>query len=117
MVDTVSVPDLLANPKTQSTSEELKESEFDTFDSFRGLSEITCWDRLIFSVKESVYKAWTPITGRFLDVDEVALTLTPKSENTGTFTARLNCLNPFFDAGGWIIRSRLIRTAAWARKS
>lgn len=94
----------------------LVKSEFDAVDSFRGLSEITCWDRLIFSAKESVYKAWTPITGRFLDFDEVALTLTPKSENTGTFTARLNCLNPFFVAGGWTIRSRLIRTAAWVRK-
>jgi len=24
------------------------------------------WDRLLFSAKESVYKAWFPLTGRWL---------------------------------------------------
>lgn len=95
----------------------LVKTEFDTVDSFRDLGEITCWNRLIFSAKESVYKAWAPVAGRFLDFDEVTLTLTPESENTGTFTAQLSCLNPFFVAGGWTISSRLIRTAAWVRKS
>jgi len=31
-----------------------------------------CWDRLLFSAKEAVYKAWFPLTGRdlaFGDVD------------------------------------------------
>ncbi|RSM99146.1 4'-phosphopantetheinyl transferase [Nonomuraea sp. WAC 01424] len=26
----------------------------------------TCWDRLLFSAKESVYKAWFPLTGEWL---------------------------------------------------
>lgn len=29
-----------------------------------------CWDRLLFSAKEAVYKAWFPLTGRWLDFAE-----------------------------------------------
>ncbi len=28
-----------------------------------------CWDRLLFSAKEAVYKAWFPLTGAWLDFD------------------------------------------------
>ncbi len=44
-----------------------------------------CWDRLLFSAKESVYKAWFPLTGRWLDFAEADIVVDP----TGTFTARL----------------------------
>jgi 4'-phosphopantetheinyl transferase EntD len=43
------------------------------------------WDRLLFSAKESVYKAWYPLTGRRLGFDEARLTVNPH----GTFTAEL----------------------------
>lgn len=42
-------------------------------------------DRLLFSAKESVYKAWFPLTGRWLGFEQASVTLRP----TGTFTARL----------------------------
>ncbi len=45
-----------------------------------------CWDRLLFSAKESVYKAWFPLTGRFLDFTEAEMVIDP---GTGTFRARL----------------------------
>ncbi|WP_240796430.1 4'-phosphopantetheinyl transferase superfamily protein [Streptomyces sp. RFCAC02] len=44
------------------------------------------WDRLLFSAKESVYKAWFPLTRRWLDFGEAGITIDP---DTGTFTARL----------------------------
>ncbi|GIJ28487.1 4'-phosphopantetheinyl transferase [Micromonospora qiuiae] len=44
-----------------------------------------CWDRLLFSAKESVYKAWFPLTGRWLGFDEADIELAPD----GTFVARL----------------------------
>jgi 4'-phosphopantetheinyl transferase EntD len=44
-----------------------------------------CWDRLLFSAKESVYKAWFPLTGRWLGFEHADVTITPD----GTFTARL----------------------------
>ena len=39
-------------------------------------------DRLLFSVKESVYKAWYPATGRWLDFRDVAVAV----ERDGSFT-------------------------------
>ena len=33
------------------------------------------WDRIIFSAKESVYKAWFPLTRRWLGFEEVAITI------------------------------------------
>ena len=44
-----------------------------------------CWDRLLFSAKESVYKAWFPLTGRWLGFEDADVTISPD----GTFTARL----------------------------
>ncbi|WP_341717398.1 4'-phosphopantetheinyl transferase superfamily protein [Micromonospora sp. FIMYZ51] len=44
-----------------------------------------CWDRLLFSAKESVYKAWFPLTGRWLGFEEADIELDP----AGTFVARL----------------------------
>jgi len=44
------------------------------------------WDRLIFSAKESVYKAWFPLTGRWLGFEEAHVAIDP---NAGVFEARL----------------------------
>ncbi|GAA2657429.1 4'-phosphopantetheinyl transferase family protein [Paractinoplanes durhamensis] len=46
----------------------------------------TEWGRLLFSAKESVYKAWFPVTRRWLGFDEARLTIDP---DAGTFAARL----------------------------
>ena len=61
----------------------------------RGASPGTCWDRLLFSAKESVYKAWFPLTRRWLGFEEADITIDPAD---GTFTARL--LVPAPVAGG-----------------
>ena len=57
----------------------------------------TCWDRLLFSAKESVYKAWFPLTGRWLGFEDVDLSLDPG----GTFAARL--LTDAARAGGFLL--------------
>lgn len=44
------------------------------------------WERLLFSAKEAVYKAWYPLTGRWLGFDEASLTIDPAA---GAFTARV----------------------------
>ena len=44
------------------------------------------WGRLLFSAKESVYKAWYPLTGRWLGFEEADLRIEPESR---TFRARL----------------------------
>ena len=48
------------------------------------------WDRLLFSAKESVYKAWFPLAQRWLGFEDAALLFTPGPDPTrGTFTADL----------------------------
>ena len=44
------------------------------------------WDRLLFSAKESVYKAWQPLTGEWLGHRDAELSIDPAR---GSFEARL----------------------------
>ncbi|MFJ7175487.1 4'-phosphopantetheinyl transferase [Streptomyces massasporeus] len=72
------------------------------------------WDRLLFSAKESVYKAWFPLTGKWLDFMEADIELTAD----GTFRAALLVPGPWvggrrlshFD-GRWTAGRGLIATA------
>jgi 4'-phosphopantetheinyl transferase EntD len=45
-----------------------------------------CWDRVLFSAKEAVYKAWFPLTGAWLDFDGADICFDPV---TATFSACL----------------------------
>jgi len=54
------------------------------------------WDRLLFSAKESVYKAWAPITGSFLDFVEADVTFDPAA---CSFVARLLVPDPALVGG------------------
>lgn len=53
------------------------------------------WDRLLFCCKESVYKAWFPLTREWLGFEEARIDIDP---GAGTFTAHL--LRPVPEAGG-----------------
>ncbi|MFD8496640.1 4'-phosphopantetheinyl transferase [Amycolatopsis sp. NPDC059657] len=66
------------------------------------------WDRLVFCVKETVYKAWFPLTGRWLDFHEAEVTIDPVEH---TFTARLLVRAPVSPAG----RSPASRAPSWWR--
>jgi 4'-phosphopantetheinyl transferase EntD len=75
----------------------------------------TCWDRLLFSAKESVYKAWFPLAGRWLGFADADITVNLAD---GTFGARLRVAAP--EVGGsplagftgrWLARDGLIMTA------
>jgi 4'-phosphopantetheinyl transferase EntD len=75
----------------------------------------TCWDRLLFSVKETVYKAWFPITGHILDFKDVQVTINPAE---GTFSARIlisasahGKSGPTDFTGNWMGRDGLLLTA------
>lgn len=37
----------------------------------------TCWDRLLFCAKECLYKAWHPVTGRWLGFKDASVTFHP----------------------------------------
>ncbi|HEY3735621.1 MAG TPA: 4'-phosphopantetheinyl transferase superfamily protein [Streptosporangiaceae bacterium] len=74
-----------------------------------------CWDRLLFCAKESVYKAWYPLTLRWLDFKQAAVTVDP---DAGTFAAALLVPGPVVDGrqlagftGRWMIGKGLVLTA------
>jgi 4'-phosphopantetheinyl transferase EntD len=73
-----------------------------------------CWDRLLFSAKEAVYKAWYPLTGRWLDFGDAVITFDP----AGTFAAELLVPGPLLAgrplgsfAGRWLTGDGLVLTA------
>jgi 4'-phosphopantetheinyl transferase EntD len=73
------------------------------------------WDRLLFSAKESVYKAWFPLTELWLDFEQASITVDPSA---GTFSARLLVSGPLLGeqrvtvfSGRWLVRDGLILTA------
>ena len=49
------------------------------------------WDRLLFTVKESVYKVWYPITRTWLDFSGASVAIEPAEQ---TFTAELQVPGP-----------------------
>ncbi len=77
------------------------------------------WDRILFSAKETVYKAWFPLTQRWLGFSDAAITIDPTALDPaeGTFTARLLTAGPTiaghvltgFD-GRWLISDSLVIT-------
>jgi 4'-phosphopantetheinyl transferase EntD len=77
-----------------------------------------CWDRLLFSAKESACKLWYPLTGHWPGFREVTIGLA----TTGTFTACLPGPGPAAGdrpvtrmTGRWLARDGLIVTAiTWA---
>jgi 4'-phosphopantetheinyl transferase EntD len=71
------------------------------------------WDRLVFSAKESVYKAWFPVARRWLGFGEATVEFTPGEGMSGTFSARiLQSGAPITRMSGrWTIESGLVLTA------
>jgi 4'-phosphopantetheinyl transferase EntD len=67
------------------------------------------WDRLLFSAKEAVYKAWYPMTHRWLGFKDASLTV---GATTGTFAARLHVESPWPALHGrWLVAGGLVLTA------
>ncbi|MGW4198812.1 4'-phosphopantetheinyl transferase family protein [Streptomyces sp. NPDC005004] len=78
------------------------------------------WDRLLFSAKESVYKAWFPLTRAWLDFAEADIELLPGADGAarGAFHARLLVPGPVVAGvrlagfqGRWVIGQGLVLTA------
>ncbi|MFD7401581.1 4'-phosphopantetheinyl transferase [Streptomyces sp. NPDC059866] len=78
------------------------------------------WDRLLFSAKESVYKAWFPLTRKWLDFSEadIDLVLDPHGRMHGRFHAALLVPGPVVGGerlggfeGRWTVQRGLVATA------
>jgi 4'-phosphopantetheinyl transferase EntD len=75
-----------------------------------------CWDRLLFSAKESVYKTWFPLARRWLGFESADIVIDPRE---GTFTVRLLVPGPLVGGtpltmlnGRWLSDHGFLMTAA-----
>jgi len=76
---------------------------------------LMCWDRMLFCAKETVYKAWFPLTSRWLGFEDAAIDFDPAHR---TFSARLLVDGPVVNGepltgfeGRWLVRDGFIVTA------
>jgi 4'-phosphopantetheinyl transferase EntD len=75
----------------------------------------THWDRLLFSIKESIYKAWFPLAERWLGFEDATVEIDPRRES---FSARLLVPGPLVDGrelrgfgGSWLVADGLVLAA------
>jgi 4'-phosphopantetheinyl transferase EntD len=75
----------------------------------------TAWDKLLFSAKEATYKAWFPLTQRWLGFNDASIGINPAD---GTFTAWLLVPGPVLAgreltqfSGRWLVRDGLVITS------
>jgi len=73
------------------------------------------WDRLLFSIKESIYKAWFPLTRSWLGFEDASVSL---DRERGTFAAQLLVPGPTLQGrhldgfrGRWLIADGLVLSA------
>ncbi|MDI5973062.1 4'-phosphopantetheinyl transferase superfamily protein [Streptomyces sp. SL13] len=81
--------------------------------------QVTHWDRLLFSAKESMFKTWYPLMKRQLDFSEAEFVF----RTDGTFDARLLVPGPVVDGqrrehytGAWLSRDGFVLTALTLRR-
>jgi len=90
------------------------ESERSTLAGLAAVAPGFCWDRILFSAKESVYKAWFPATGRRLGFSDAKVEL----DVSGSFVAHLLVPGPIVGGrrvgrydGFWAVGRGLVVTA------
>jgi 4'-phosphopantetheinyl transferase EntD len=107
-----------AEPKAAMPDEALdlvlREEERAQLQALAAASPDLHWDRILFCAKEAVYKAWFPLTRRWLDFADVSTTVRPD----GTFWARLHVRGPRVAgvdldgfSGRWVVGRDLVIAA------
>jgi 4'-phosphopantetheinyl transferase EntD len=99
------VLDLIATPAEQARLPATQRVESDSPN----------WDRLLFSAKEAVYKAWFPLVGEWLDHQQAEILINPHNR---TFEAQLSRDGLIIDhrqirrlQGRWISKQEILITA------
>lgn len=75
----------------------------------------THWDRLLFSIKESIYKAWFPLAERWLGFEDAVVEI---DRQQGSFSSRLLVPGPVIEGrelrgfrGSWLVADGLVLAA------
>jgi 4'-phosphopantetheinyl transferase EntD len=97
-----------------------RDEEQDSLSELAATDSATCWDRILFCAKETVYKAWFPLTHRWLGFEDAAVTITSGTNDPaeGTFSVRLLVAKPTITGdtltqldGRWLRNDELVITA------
>jgi 4'-phosphopantetheinyl transferase EntD len=80
-----------------------------------GQASETSWDRLLFSIKEAVYKAWFPLAERWLGFEDAVVAI---DRQQGSFSAHLLVPGPLLDGrelrsfhGRWLVADGFVMAA------
>jgi 4'-phosphopantetheinyl transferase EntD len=73
-----------------------------------------CWDRLLFSAKEAIYKAWFPIGATWLEFDEVDISFDLKGGFLGVLSPTETKARKVLH-GRWTVQDNLLMTAVFAK--
>lgn len=93
-------------------------AEADHVAALLGTRPGVCWDRLLFCAKESVYKAWFPVTRKWLGFEQAQITFSADGgegghggDGNGTFSARILIPAPIAGfTGRWLCSGQHILT-------
>ena len=97
----------------------LRDEERARLSSWMQLRPHLHWDRIVFCAKEAVYKAWFPLTRRWLEFADVSVSL----HVNGSFRAQVSAPHPPIAGvdlqsfgGQWRVDRGLIVAATWLRR-
>jgi 4'-phosphopantetheinyl transferase EntD len=77
----------------------------------RAVRPDTHWDRLLFSAKESVYKAWFPMTHQWLGFRQATISVDVSSRTFSAAIAAPSCPSTIAFSGSWLVAGDLVLTA------
>jgi 4'-phosphopantetheinyl transferase EntD len=84
----------------------------------RALPDGLHWDRILFCAKEATYKAWFPLTRRWLGFEDAHIVFDVDGDGTGSFESRILIDPAALDGpplttlrGRWSVRNGLALTA------
>jgi 4'-phosphopantetheinyl transferase EntD len=72
-----------------------------------------CWDRLLFCIKESVYKVWFPITNAWLDFEQALVEVDPRASTFKATILHPDILFPRMIEGRYLAADSILLTCAW----
>jgi 4'-phosphopantetheinyl transferase EntD len=72
-----------------------------------------CWDRLLFSIKESIYKTWFPVERCWLDFDQAVVEIDPGASTFKSAILHPRSLFPDVIEGRYLVTNSLLLTCTW----
>jgi 4'-phosphopantetheinyl transferase EntD len=80
-----------------------------------------CWDRLLFSIKEAVYKAWFPLASRKLGFEDASIVIDRSHKEFSAQLQIAGCalegIEPSSFSGRWLVHGGLVVTAVALSKT